>query len=453
MQKSTHLFHLFSNLLKDPCPYLLALFERPKSELVYYQQECEAVTMPDFVPFKGLRYTPGVVALDQVIAPPYDIISSSERVRLAARNPNNAVFVELPEPDLQGGLDRYRVAKNLLDKWTSTGILKSDPRPALYPYKMTGLDGSSCTGIVGALRLEDPNDNSGILPHEQTLPKPKSDRLDLLRSTRMNLSPIWGLSLTSGLTKTFDPCDSEPVQDVYDDEGVRHVMWILEDEEKIATIRESVSTSPIVIADGHHRYDTALSFQKESQQLLGKDSISQDGTQVHGYDFVMAFIVELADEQLQVGAIHRTIPVLADDLDLATALEPWFDILRVGDTNERTISAVIASDTLALVVSHSTFLLTPRTESYEEAGSDLDSSLVAMALDKIGNIESQHCHSRREAAESVVNGQAAAALMLRPVTVEQISNWARQARRMPPKTTYFSPKPRTGMVFRSLDLY
>ena len=185
--------------------------------------------VPRFEPFKGLRYRPEVAPIAQVIAPPYDVISSTERVHLASRHQANAVLVELPEADLPGGRDRYAVATDLFTRWQAERIIVAEPEPSLYPYRMTDTAGHTTTGVIGALGLAEPGEESDILPHEQTLPKPKSDRLDLLRATRANLSPIWGLSMAPGVTATFDPTDDEPVADAYDDDGVRHQLWVLSD--------------------------------------------------------------------------------------------------------------------------------------------------------------------------------------------------------------------------------
>src|SRR5580658_8734468 len=142
--------------------------------------------VPRFEPFVGLRYDPARVSLDQVIAPPYDIIEPKERGHLAARHAANAVHVELPEADLRAGIDRYQVAAGLLAAWQADGILRADPAPAFYPYPMITPDGTSSTGVIGALGIDDAGDD--VLPHEETLPKPKSDRYDLLSATRANLS-------------------------------------------------------------------------------------------------------------------------------------------------------------------------------------------------------------------------------------------------------------------------
>ncbi len=400
--------------------------------------------MPRFEPFRGLRYDPERAPVAQVIAPPYDVISSNQRTRLASRNPANAVLVELPETDLGGGRDRYAVATDLFTRWQEDGLLLPDAEPSLYPYRMTDQAGRATTGVIGALGLAEPGAESDILPHEQTLPKPKSDRLDLLRATRANLSPIWGLSMAPGVTATFDPTDDDPVADAYDDDGVRHQLWVLSDPDAVAAVGAAVAKAPVVLADGHHRYETARAYQAECREA--------DGGQPGPYDLVMALVVELAEDQLTVGAIHRTVSGLPKGFDLVGALAEWFDVVRAGAADDRTLGALADSNSLTLVEGGQAYLLLPRAETQEQAGNDLDSSLLATVLAALPEHEVMHRHGVAEALEALESGEGQAAFLLRPVTVKQIDEWANERRRMPPKTTYFSPKPRTGMVFRSLDL-
>jgi uncharacterized protein (DUF1015 family) len=400
--------------------------------------------MPRFEAFRGLRYQPEFAPLAQVIAPPYDVISSAERVHLASRNQANAVLVELPEADLRAGRDRYAVATDLFYRWLNEGILAADPEPSLYPYRMTDTSGHATTGVIGLLGLADPGEESDILPHEQTLPKPKSDRLDLLRATRANLSPIWGLSMADGVTATFDPTDDEPVVDVYDDDGVRHQLWVLNDPDTIEAVRAAIAKAPVVLADGHHRYSTAQTYQAEARQA--------NGNEPGPHDFVLALVVELSEDQLTVGAIHRTVSGLPADYDLVAALGEWFDVVRAGAADDRTLSALGESSSLALVAGGQAYLLLPHADVLEQEGNDLDSNLIATVLAELPPHEVMHRHSVAEALEAVEQGAGQAAFLLRPVTVKQIENWANDRRRMPPKTTFFSPKPRTGMVFRSLDI-
>jgi uncharacterized protein (DUF1015 family) len=306
---------------------------------------------------------------------------------------------------------------------------------------MTTPDGQTSTGVIGALGLALPGQESDILPHEETMPKPKSDRLDLLRATRTNLSPIWGLSLTSGLTALFDPTDP-PAADGYDDDGVRHQLWVLDDPAAVRRVTEAVSSSPVVIADGHHRYETALAYQRERR--------AANGDRAGDHDLVMALVVELSPDQLLVGAIHRTVSGLPEGFDVAEGLSKWFDVVRAGPADERTVEALGEARSLSLITATDAYLLTPHDDAAETAGSDLDSAMVALALRDLPEHQAVHVHSYQEAAEAVASGEAQAALLLRPVTVEQINEWAGLRRRMPPKTTYFWPKPRTGMVFRTL---
>jgi len=153
-----------------------------------------------------------------------------------------------------------------------------------------------------------------------------------------------------------------------------------------------------------------------------------------------------------VGAIHRTISGLPSGFDLLAACGAWFDVVRAGAADERTLGALADSRALALVTGGSAYLLLPLEKTYEVAGNDLDSSLVAVLLSHLPTHESTHRHSVAEAMAALNGGEAQAAFLLRAVTVSQIERWAAERTRMPPKTTYFSPKPRTGMVFRALDV-
>lgn len=392
--------------------------------------------MATIQPFRGVRYDPGTVPLGQVIAPPYDVIGSAERLRLANRHPANSVLVELPEPDLHGGVDRYQRAATLLAAWLEHHVLATDPAPSLYPYRMTTRDGRSTTGIIGALAIDE-----DVLPHEETMAKPRSDRLDLLRATGANLSPIWGLSLANGLTATF-ASSRPPAVEAYDDAGVHHQLWVVDDPRTVAEVAEAVATSPVVVADGHHRYETAKTYRREVR--------SANGDRPGDHDAVMALVVELSEDQLTVGAIHRTLANLPYGTDVVAVFGKWFDLVRAGPGSDRIVAALGESQSLALVTPQGAWMLNPKPEAYEAADSDLDASLVSLALSRVPDQCSTHQHTWQEAYETLKVGTAQAAVFLRPVTVAQIAEWAAARRRMPPKTTFFSPKPATGMVFRRL---
>jgi len=395
--------------------------------------------VPHFEPFAGLRYRPSV-PLDRVIAPPYDVVGPDERAELAGRNRANAIHVELPVEDFRAGRDRYQAAAQLFAAWREEGLVLADPWAAFYAYRMTVPGVSATTGVIGALACEPPGGD--ILPHEQTIPKDKSDRLDLLRACRANLSPIWGLSLTAGLAEAYEP-SGPPRAEATDDDGVIHALWVLDSPAATESIMRAVGASPVVIADGHHRYETALAYQAERRAARG----GAPGD----YDLVMAFVVELSEEQLSVGPIHRILREVPEGTDLVDAFSRWFDTVHVGPAEEQLVDAVAASKALALITADGVWLLTPREQTYAAAGSDLDSSLVALVVEGLPGTEVSHHHDWHAALGTVAAGGADAAVLLRPVTVAQISEWAHARRRMPPKSTFFRPKPRTGMVFRPVE--
>ncbi|HEV3264809.1 MAG TPA: DUF1015 domain-containing protein [Acidimicrobiales bacterium] len=399
--------------------------------------------MPRFEPFVGLRYDTPRVDMNMVIAPPYDVIERPERKRLAGRHSANAVRVELPEPDHRAGLDQYANARAMLDFWQEAGTLVADPEPSFYAYRMTSPSGRSTNGIIGALAIDE--DSVGdILPHEQTLPKPKSDRLDLLRATRVNLSPIWGLSLTSGLTEAFaSTMSAGPAQmTATDDDGVVHQLWVIDDQATIDAVGKAVGSSPVVVADGHHRYETALTYRRE---------LAEQNETLPGADLIMALVVELSDDQLEVGPVHRVLSGLPEGIDLVDAFSSWFNVTKVGDLSRRTLTALGESQALALVMASGAWLLSPKDGTPEAAGAELDSSMVALVIAELPDHELEFCYSWQDAAEAISSERAQAVVLLRPATVGQISEWAHSNKRMPPKTTYFHPKPRTGMVFRPLS--
>ena len=219
--------------------------------------------MPDFFPFAGIRYDSrnGGTDLTARAAPPYDVIDEEQRSALEASHPENAVRLILPRDGAVEG-DRYERAAAAYSKWCDDGVLVRDPAARFYGYRMDYTDehgrARQTTGVLGALALPEPGDGS-VLPHERTLPKAKSDRLALLRATRMNLDPIWCLSLTEGLTARIDT--GNPLGTCTDEDGTRHSLFGIDDPAAQAAIRDAVGASPLVLADGHHSFETALAYR------------------------------------------------------------------------------------------------------------------------------------------------------------------------------------------------
>ncbi len=395
--------------------------------------------MARFEPFIGIRYDLARSDLSQVIAPPYDVIDADERAALAARDPHNAVLIDLPsEAD---GDDRYAIARQLLTDWLADGTLVLDERPTFTVYRMTTTDDAGAeqrtTGVIGALELSPPG--TDILPHEHTTKKAKSDRLDLLRYCRANLSAIWGLSLAKGLTDLL-PVEQEPLADVVDEDGVRHTVWRVDDPGTCDAIAAAVAEQPVVVADGHHRYETSLAYKAEREAAEG-DAGDAGAT--------MAFIVELVEDELTVHAIHRLISGLPPDLDLLQALSPWFEDVGPPPPHVPLTQAMIDAGCLTLVLPDRDVLLRPRPDALAEAR-DLDSSRLDVGLAALPEHELRFQHGVDNVRAAVTTGAAQAGVLLRPATVAQIEATAHGGERMPPKTTFFHPKPKTGLVFRGL---
>ncbi len=397
--------------------------------------------MASFQPFRALRYDPARVEQSRVIAPPYDVIDDEQRAELASRDEHNAVRIDLPVDE--GGQDRYQVAKHLLDAWQAEGVLVADDVPTFTVYRMTYDDDDGVrrhtTGVVGALELNPPG--TDILPHEHTTPKAKTDRLDLARGARANMSAIWGLSLAKGLTDLL-PTGDDPQLDVTDEDGVRHTVWVVSDPEACTAIAQAVSAQPVVIADGHHRYETSLAYR-------GEREAASPGGDAGEAAAAMAYVVELVEDELTVRAIHRLISGLPDGFDVAAALSPWFEPMGTPPGDAPLTTAMVAAGALCLVTPGGELLVRPRPEALADAR-DLDSARLDVALAALPDHTLRFQHGVDNVRRAVASGEAQAGVLLRPATVPQIEATAHGGERMPPKTTFFHPKPKTGLTFRLL---
>lgn len=398
--------------------------------------------MPRFEPFSGLRYSPSHVrSIGDVLSPPYDVISEDERAALLARSPSNIVRLELPR--CEDGTDPYAVAASVLDAWRDGGILHRDHQPGFYGYRMSFTDEEGAArrtvGVIGALGLEQPG--SGILPHEQTTPKAKTDRLSLLRATRANLSPIWVLSPAAGLTDLLGSPE-HPAEHATDEESVVHELWPITDRHQADDIAHLVGSAPVLVADGHHRYETALEFQREERE--------RSGGRAGDHDLVMALVVELSADQLAVGAIHRLISGLPEGFDIRGALGAAYDLSPTGAVDASIGRRMDEAQASCIVTASGCWMARATEATAKEASHDLDSSRLDVALAALPEHTVTYQHGWAACAGEVAAGRADAAVLLRPATVEQIAAIGRGGTRMPPKTTFFQPKPRTGLVIREL---
>jgi uncharacterized protein (DUF1015 family) len=317
-----------------------------------------------------------------------------------------------------------------------------DETPALTIYRMRFTDAAGrarrIVGVVGGVEVEEYGDGA-VIPHERVTPKASTDRLDLTRATRANMSPIWGLSLADGLTGLLsEPADLVGEVDTGD---VVHTVERVTDPDRIAAIAASIGRDDILIADGHHRYGVAQRYRDEVRAATGRQDTAAEDT--------MMFVSELVADQLSVEAIHRVYRDIARD-ELVGALEVGFELHPAGDVTSATLAEMEARGCLCLVDRDGTGTwLVPRAGAFDHVRS-IDGVWLEHLLDGSGaTVTYQHGVSELRhllAADADVT----AAVLIRPVAVPEIERTAREGLVMPPKSTFFTPKLLTGLVIRPL---
>jgi uncharacterized protein (DUF1015 family) len=398
----------------------------------------QPVRVPRFEPFAAARYSPDD-ALDAVTGPPYDVLSVEQVERYRASDPHHITHVDVPlESD---GPDRYTRAAAVLAGWLADGTLRRDETPTFTLYRMRFVDALGnerrTVGVLGALEVVDEG-AGGVLPHERTTPKASTDRLDLTRATRTNLSPVWGLSLTAGLTDVLEP-EGELVGVCTDEQGVEHRVERVSDPNRVARISAAVSGSPVLIADGHHRYAISRTYRDE-QRLVGGNGSAET---------TLAYVAELVEHQLSIDAIHRLYTSCTAET-LLDELSPFFDIAEAGPVDRRTPAEMAARGALCLVHPDGTGTwLHAKPGAFDDVRA-LDGAWLEHAL-HASTAEVTYQHGVDEVLDALHHGSAAAAVLIRPVSITEIRRTADEGLLMPPKSTFFTPKLRTGLVMRPLD--
>lgn len=395
--------------------------------------------MPRFEPFRGLRYTttsnPDVTSKT---SPPYDVFDESRRADLASQDAHNIVRVDYPIES--EGEARYDKAGLQLRQWRDSGVLTLEESDSFYIYRMSFTDEAgrprTTVGVVGALEVVNEG-TGGVLPHEKTTPKAKTDRLDLTRATRCNLSPVWGLSLAEGLSDLLT-VPGTVVATCLDEDGVSHSVERIDDASRVSQIGSCVGRASVLIADGHHRYAISRTFRDE-ERGLGRRG---------GAELTMTYVQELIEEQLSVAAIHRLYDVPSHVLlpDLAR----HYDMSPAGHVGQDTISSMAERGSLCLVdPDGSGTFLTPIEASFEGVRA-LDSARLEFALRDVDH-QVSYQHGVGHVLKKLSTGDAKSGILIRPVSLDEIRRTARTGELMPPKSTFFTPKLRTGMVLRPLD--
>ncbi len=417
--------------------------------------------MADVRPLRALHYDPARVAIEAVTAPPYDVIDPDGRRELLARSPHNVVALDLPEAPAG---DRYEHAAALLRAWRDEGILVADPEPTIWAYEQDyrAPDGERRTRRGLLARIAVTGYGPGLIrPHERTQPGPKEDRLRLTRATAHNLSPIFVLHSGDAWGAIEPALDGEPFCAVTDPDGTVHRAWPVADPEIHAAVADAVADSELLIADGHHRYETARTYADEVGAEAGDDA-----------RYTLACLVSLDDPGLSVFATHRLLHGLDEDeqRELRESLMARFEVTAVDDPSDLVPGAGdgtvafgyldAAHDTPYRLRLHDESALAAALPDASEAYRTLDAAALealvlsgplGMSADDIAAKRGlSYCSDLDEAVARVERGDADAGFFLRPTPVEQVRAVADAGETMPPKSTYFFPKLLTGIVFNPL---
>jgi len=425
--------------------------------------------LAEIAPFRGIRYNVGAVHLNDVTSPPYDVISPADREYFHRRHPKNVVRLilgqELPEDSAAD--NRFTRAAAYLEEWIAEGTLVRDPKPALYVHEQHyRLRGAARTvrGFAALARLHNCADGV-ILPHENTLAKPKSDLVRLIRATKANLDSVYAVHpdpehvVDAVLDRV---AATSPAGEATDRDGVRHRLWRMEDQAQIGAIVLAMAGRQLVIADGHHRYEASLAYRDEMREREGDP---------HGdrpYDYIMMTLVNAYSPGVAALPTHRVVRGLplhaARDMD--SRLAEQFDL--VGSSRESVLIDMeeYGGRAVGIYRAGRAYIAIPKPGSTSAipgppALQALDVSVLhELILGRILGVDAErlrleenvsYTRDEREAIEAVDRGEAQLAFFLNPIKLEAVLEVAQRGQRMPQKATYFYPKLLSGLVMRRIE--
>jgi uncharacterized protein (DUF1015 family) len=445
--------------------------------------------MAQIVPFSGIHYDPAKVALSDVIAPPYDVLSPTQQDALYARSPYNIVRLMLnkEEPTDDETNNRYTRAAAFLKESLQEGALVRDDAPALYEYIQKFAHPLDPQQIVTrrtlfvALKLE-PYSNGIVLPHEETHPKAKADRLNLMRATEANPEPIYGLYEDPNLTvaasldaaqREMQPLLHAALPGPIAPDSEQHIIYRHTDPCLLSDIEAYLGTRRVWIADGHHRYETGLNYQRERREQAGLP-LQPEGADLQPYDALLIGLSAFEDPGLVVLPTYRLVKnISAPRLeDLPLQLERFFHLrvvslpearawIKQEVPGEKRFALLLADKAYALILRNAALADAAHDDSHCEAWRHLDVTILqTFVLDRslgIGWQELAHTpdvaytRDEEEAVEKVSSGEFQLACLLQNPAVTEVRDVASAGDKMPQKSTFFYPKLWSGLVLRMLD--
>ncbi len=414
--------------------------------------------MPIIRPFRGLRYNQSFITnIRDVVAPPYDIIYDEWRDRLYDRHPNNIVRL-IKTRDESGDNDtpdKYTRASNYIESWMNDGILTFEEKPSLYvrsdTYEIGGIT-KTRLGFIALIKLED--FGAGVHPHEKTLSAPKVDRLNLIKETKTNLSQIFSIYADNDnriQTILLNVAEREPDVEFTDEQEILRRMWVINDQEIIDELQLIMKEREVIIADGHHRYETSLAYKKLMDDGSGQDQPS---------DYVSMYFSNADDKGMTILPTHRKVGGLAtfDERKLYENLKINFDVSPYNATDLGEMLSLIKEDSDRTNVfgiysanGYSVVKLkspsTPKRLDVDVLHCEIVENIMGITPEEIARGKFLHfCKSPEHAYEEVASGRDQAAFFMNAVVSEELFRVVLNGRRMPQKSTYFFPKTMSGLV-------